>query len=65
MGISSAFTILEFYTVITGMFSTDIANTFNTFKTSSILPIIHTVILISLGILFGGVKDGIKSTVKF
>lgn len=82
MGIIAAFMILGFYTVIAGytihyflltvtnafagMSSTEISNTFNTFQSSSTLPIIYTVIfiLISLAILFGGVKDGIEKYSK-
>lgn len=81
MGIVAAFMILGFYTVIAGytihyfiltvtnsfagMSSSDIAQTFNDFA-SSTTPIIYTIIFIilSLAILFGGVKDGIEKYSK-
>lgn len=51
-----------------GMSSTEISNTFNEFQISSTLPIIYTVIfifiLISLGILFDGIKDDIEKYSK-
>lgn len=58
--------ILTISNSFAGMSSAQIANTFNEFQTSSTLPIIYTVIfiLISLGILFGGVKDGIEKYSK-
>lgn len=58
--------ILTITNSFTGMSSAEISNTFNEFQTSSTLPIIYTVIfiLISLGILFGGIKDGIEKYSK-
>lgn len=82
MGIVAAFMILGFYTVIAGytihyfiltvtnafagMSSDQIANTYQTFSTSTVAPIVYTIIfiLLSLAILFGGVKDGIEKYSK-
>lgn len=82
MGIVAAFMILGFYTVIagytihyfiltvtnsfSGMSSVDIANTYQSFSTSTVAPIVYTIIfiLLSLAILFGGVKDGIEKYSK-
>ena len=82
MGIVAAFMILGFYTVIAGytihyfiltvtngfagMTSDQIANTYQAFSTSSVAPIVYTIIfiLLSLAILFGGVKEGIEKYSK-
>ncbi|HAX73674.1 MAG TPA: sodium-dependent transporter [Firmicutes bacterium] len=82
MGIIAAFMILGFYTVIAGytihyfflsvtnafanMTSADITNTFNTFSSSTFLPIVYTLIFIALClvIVLGGIKDGIEKYSK-
>lgn len=65
----AGYTIHYFILTVTnsfaGMSSAQIADTFNNFA-SSTRPIIYTVIFIilSLGILFGGIKDGIEKYTK-
>lgn len=65
----AGYTIHYFILTVTnsfdGMSSAQITETFNNFSSSS-TPIIYTVIFIilSLGILFGGIKDGIEKYTK-
>lgn len=66
----AGYTIHYFILTVTnsfaGMSSADIAETFNAFSTSTTLPIAYTIlfIILSLVILFGGVKDGIEKYSK-